>query len=65
MAAADVFVDSAGFLALWDSSDAHHVRATKIQQDLARKRRRFLTSEYVIDCGEVLYEVGELTEATP
>ena len=49
MAAADVFVDTAGFLALWDSGDEHHTRATKLQADLARKHRRFLTSEYVID----------------
>ena len=49
MAAADVFMDSAGFLALWDAGDEHHAAALKLQADLARKRRRFLTSEYVVD----------------
>jgi uncharacterized protein len=49
MAAADVFMDSAGFLALWDSSDEHHARAVGLQTDLSGQRRRFLTSEYVLD----------------
>jgi len=49
MAAADVFMDSAGFLALWDAGDEHHKAAGRLQEELARKRRRFLTSEYVVD----------------
>ncbi len=47
MAANDVFVDTAGFLALWDAADAHHDRALRLQSDLARKRRpitRILTN---------------------
>jgi hypothetical protein len=31
MAAADVFLDSAGFLALWDKSDEHHLAAGSIE----------------------------------
>src|SRR6184192_596991 len=46
MAAADVFMDSAGFLALWDAGDEHHAQAVRVQAELARTRRRFLTSEY-------------------
>jgi predicted nucleic acid-binding protein len=49
MGASDVFLDTAGFLALWDSSDAHHATAVRLQRDLAAKRRRFLTTDYVID----------------
>jgi predicted nucleic acid-binding protein len=49
MAAADVFVDSAGFLALWDASDAHHRAAVQLQEEFARSRRRFLTTEYIVD----------------
>lgn len=49
MAAADVFMDSAGFLALWDASDAYHAAAVQLQEALARKRRRFLTTEYIVD----------------
>jgi predicted nucleic acid-binding protein len=49
MAAAEVFMDSAGFLALWDAGDEHHAAAVALQAELARKRRRFLTTEYVVD----------------
>ena len=49
MAAADVFMDSAGFLALWDAADEQHTAAVRLQTELARKRRRFLTTDYVAD----------------
>lgn len=49
MAATDVFMDSAGFLALWDAGDQHHAAAVTLQGELSRKRRRFLTTEYVVD----------------
>jgi predicted nucleic acid-binding protein len=49
MAAAEVFMDTAGFLALWDSSDEYHTAAGLLQEKLARNHRRFVTSEYVVD----------------
>lgn len=49
MAAADVFMDSAGFLALWDAGDEHHSAAIRLQRDLVRERRPFVASEYVVD----------------
>jgi predicted nucleic acid-binding protein len=49
MAANDVFMDTAGFLALWDAADAHHQRALRLQSELARKGRRFLTTDYILD----------------
>lgn len=49
MATHDVFMDSAGFLALWDGGDQHHAAAVRVQQDLVRKRCRFVTSEYIVD----------------
>src|SRR5689334_11878679 len=49
MAAADVFMDTAGFLALWDASDEHHKTAVRLQQDLVRRKRTFVTSEYIVD----------------
>jgi predicted nucleic acid-binding protein len=49
MAAADVFMDSAGFLALWDAADEYHPAALKLQSELVQKGRRFLTSEYIVD----------------
>ena len=49
MAANDVFMDSAGFLALWDAGDEHHRNAVRLQKELVAKRRRFLTTDYVVD----------------
>lgn len=49
MGARDVFVDSSAFLALADSSDEHHNSAACLQGDLARQRRRFVTTDYIVD----------------
>jgi hypothetical protein len=49
MAAADVLVDSSGFFALWDAGDEHHDAAVRLQGELARAGRRFLTTEYIVD----------------
>lgn len=49
MAAPDVFVDTAGFLALWDAGDQYHAAALQLQEKLVGRRRRFLTTEYVVD----------------
>jgi predicted nucleic acid-binding protein len=49
MAANDVFVDTAGFLALWDAADSQHEPALALQAKLAAERRRFLTTDYVVD----------------
>ena len=49
MPANDVFVDTAGFLALWDAADEHHAAAVRLQADLAHRRRGFLTTDYVVD----------------
>lgn len=49
MAAIEVFMDSAGFLALWDAGDEYHGAAVRLQEELARKRRCFFTTEYIVD----------------
>ena len=49
MAALEILLDSAGFLALWDAGDEHHQRAIRLQAHLARRHRRFVTTEYVVD----------------
>ena len=49
MAANEVFVDTSGFLALWDAGDQHHSAAVALQESVASKRRRFVTSDYVAD----------------
>jgi hypothetical protein len=42
-------MDTAGLLALWDAGDEHHAAALRLQRELIRKRRHFLTTEYVAD----------------
>ncbi len=49
MAANRVFVDTSGFLALWDAGDQHHESAVRLQVELARKKYRFTTSDYILD----------------
>src|SRR6266550_1931195 len=49
MAAVEVLMDTAGFLALWDAGDAHHKRALDFQAELTRHRRHFLTTDYIVD----------------
>jgi len=49
MATGDVFMDSAGFFALWDASDQYHAVCVSLQRELAGRGRRFLTTDYVVD----------------
>jgi predicted nucleic acid-binding protein len=49
MAALDVLIDTAGFLALWDASDEYHALAVRVQSELSRKKRRFFTTDYIVD----------------
>src|SRR5689334_21203641 len=49
MAEPKVFVDTAGFLALWDASDEYHVRALRLQSELAGQKRKLVTTDYVVD----------------
>jgi hypothetical protein len=49
MAEANVFVDTAGFLALWDAGDEYHARAVRLQSALASKKRQLVTTDYIID----------------
>jgi predicted nucleic acid-binding protein len=49
MAASDVFMDSGGLFALWEAGDEHHAAAVRLQSELGRKRRRFVTTDYVVD----------------
>lgn len=49
MAPRDVFVDTAGFLSLWDPGDACHAASITRQAELHANRRRFFTTEHVVD----------------
>ncbi len=45
----DVFVDTSGFMALWDESDDYHARAVELQLRLSRDHRQFFTTDYIAD----------------
>jgi predicted nucleic acid-binding protein len=47
--ASDVFVDTSGFYAILIKSDDRHDAAAHILQDARRRKRRFLTTDYVLD----------------
>jgi len=49
MAGSEVFLDTTGFLALWDAADEHHKRAVALQAGLVKKKRKFVTFDYVVD----------------
>lgn len=49
MAAAEVWIDTAGFLALWDASNVHYHTVVRIQRNLAQRGKRFRTSDYILN----------------
>ena len=49
MPAPEVYVDSGGFLALWDAAHEYHQNALALRARLARERRRLVTTDYVVD----------------
>jgi predicted nucleic acid-binding protein len=47
-----VFVDTVGFIALWDRNDQWHVAATHAASELAKRRvRLFTTTAVLLECG--------------
>ena len=49
MANRDIFVDTAGFFALLIKDDPGHLQADRVVAEARRDRRRFMTSDYVVD----------------
>jgi predicted nucleic acid-binding protein len=48
----DVFLDTAGILAVWDVSDLRHGAANLVYTDLMRHHRRLVTTpEVLLECG--------------
>lgn len=45
----EVFVDTSGFYALLVKDDDQHQRAAKLLRDAEKNRRRFITTDYVLD----------------
>lgn len=47
--ASDVFIDTSGFYSLLVRNDDQHDQAGKVMRGAAEARRRFVTSDYVVD----------------
>ncbi|MBM4332442.1 MAG: type II toxin-antitoxin system VapC family toxin [Deltaproteobacteria bacterium] len=47
--ASEIFIDTSGFYALLVRGDDQHARATEILREAAGDRRRFVTTDYVLD----------------
>ena len=47
--AAEIFIDTSGFYALLVRGDDQHDRARKLMRKAALKKRRFVTTDYVLD----------------
>lgn len=45
----DTFVDTSGFYCLLVQRDEAHLRASRILAEASRKKRRFVTTDYVLD----------------
>jgi hypothetical protein len=47
--AREILIDTSGFYALLNQRDSRHERAKQILSDAAKERRRFVTTDYVLD----------------
>jgi predicted nucleic acid-binding protein len=48
----DVFLDTVGPIAVWDSSDQWHAAATAAYRDMLARGQRLATTDYVLlECG--------------
>jgi predicted nucleic acid-binding protein len=45
----EIFVDTSGFYALLVKADDRHAEASRILRDARRRKRRFVTTDYVLD----------------
>jgi predicted nucleic acid-binding protein len=52
----DIFVDTSGFYALLIKADDRHVTATRQLRYAQRRKRRFVTSDYVLDETATFFE---------
>ena len=58
-----IFVDTGAWIAVTDASDKYHYQAVKIYALLKRQRKRFVTTDYVIDASvtRLRYDAGHLS----
>src|SRR5260370_41115753 len=45
----EIFVDTSGFYALLIKADDRHAAASRLVREARRRKRRFVTSDYVLD----------------
>ncbi len=61
--AAEVFIDTGGFFALLSAEDGAHKACTEFLARAAKARRRFVTTDYVLDETATLLKVRGLGRA--
>jgi len=60
-----IFVDTSGFYALLVDEDRHHEQARTLLLDAERTRRRFVTTDYVIDETATLLRARKAAASIP
>jgi uncharacterized protein len=60
--ASDVFIDTSGFYSLLVREDDRHAQAGKIMRAAAETKRRFVTSDYVVDETATLFQARGLSK---
>jgi uncharacterized protein len=63
--AADIFIDTSGFFALLSKRDERHEQAAAIMRAAARTKRRFATTDYVVDETATLLTARRLSHLVP
>jgi len=57
----EIFVDTSGFFAMFDRSDNKHSAVQRVVREARRRKRNFVTSDYVLDETATLLKARGLT----
>src|ERR1041385_600971 len=63
--ASDLFIDTGGFYSLLARKDDRHLRAREVMQKAAARKRRLVTTDYVLDETATLLRARGLNDLVP